>query len=140
MSAALGVVQIGRLETLLKARDQVAAWYAELLADICEVGTPFISPTTSRMSWFVYVVRLDTSLDRSAVARRLAELGIPVRPYFLPIHLQPFMVEKFGYRRDDFPVTEDLGERGLAIPFSGRMTRDQVVRVCDALKKAVSRL
>ena len=63
--------------------------------------------------------------------------GIPVRPYFLPIHLQPYMVERFGYKPGDFPVTEDLGERGLALPFSGVMTEDQVELVCRALRESL---
>jgi len=67
------------------------------------------------------------------IADRLAEKGIPVRPYFLPIHLQPYMAERFGYQPGDYPVTEDLGERGLALPFSGVMNEDQVEMVCCAL-------
>ena len=58
---------------------------------------------------------------------------MPVRPYFLPIHLQPYMVERFGYRAGDFPVTEDLGRRGLALPFSGVMTEEQVEFVCQTI-------
>ena len=60
-----------------------------------------------------------------------------MRPYFLPIHLQPYLVERFGYRPGDFPVTEDLGERGLALPFSGQMSEDQVDAVCRALAWAL---
>ena len=62
-------------------------------------------------------------------------LGIPVRPYFSPIHLQPYMQERFGYEPGRFPVTEDLGRRGLAIPFSGKMTREQVAQVGSALRQ-----
>jgi dTDP-4-amino-4,6-dideoxygalactose transaminase len=61
-----------------------------------------------------------------------------VRPYFLPIHLQPYMVERFDYQPGDFPVTEDLGARGLALPFSGQMTVDQVDLVCTALKDVLA--
>ena len=86
------------------------------------------------MSWFVYVVHLAPEFDQNAVARALEGHGIPVRPYFLPIHLQPYMVERFGYQDGDYPVTEDLGRRGLALPFSGVMTEAQVETVCQALR------
>jgi dTDP-4-amino-4,6-dideoxygalactose transaminase len=89
------------------------------------------------MSWFVYVIRLRKGLDRGQIAARLAERGIPVRPYFLPIHLQPYMVQRFGYRKGDFPVTEDLGESGLAVPFSGVMSEAQVDLVCAELRSAL---
>jgi perosamine synthetase len=134
MSAALGVAQMLRVEELLHKREQVAAWYGERLAEIPLVEVPFLEKFTTRMSWFVYVVRFNPMIDRDAMAKRLEGRGIPVRPYFLPIHLQPYMVERFGYRAGDFPVTEDLGRRGLALPFSAVMTEDQVDQVCRAIQ------
>lgn len=137
LSAALGVAQMSRLEELLARRARVADWYEERLAEIPEVERPYIAPATTRMSWFVYVVRFPAGMDRDALARRLEARGVPVRPYFLPIHLQPYMVERFGYRPGDFPVTEDLGRRGLALPFSGVMSEAQVDAVCAALRAEV---
>lgn len=134
MSAALGAAQMTRIEELLQKRQQVADWYQERLAEIPWVEPPQLAGTTTRVSWFVYVIRLKPGIDRSALAKRLAERGIPVRPYFLPIHLQPYMAERFGYQPGDFPVTEDLGERGLALPFSGKMDEAQVEVVCSELR------
>jgi dTDP-4-amino-4,6-dideoxygalactose transaminase len=90
------------------------------------------------MSWFVYVVRFDAGLDRQVVARRLENHGIPCRPYFTPIHLQPYFVERFAYQPGDFPVAEDLGRRSLALPFSSVMTEGQVETVCRALREAIA--
>ncbi|HET90944.1 MAG TPA: hypothetical protein ENN99_09450 [Chloroflexi bacterium] len=59
------------------------------------------------------------------------------RPYFTPIQL-PFYRQWFGYRRGDLSVTEQLGDRCLALPFSGVMTESQVERVCDALARALT--
>lgn len=137
LSAVLGAVQMTRIEELLQNRERVAAWYTERLAGIEGVETPQVASTTTRMSWFVYVIRLAASIDRDAVAKTLAERGIPARPYFLPIHLQPYMVSRFGYRPGDFPVTEDLGRRSLALPFSGVMTEDQVDQVCGIIQEVL---
>ncbi len=137
MSAALGLAQIRRLDELLRKREQVAVWYESRLQEIPGVEVPYVAPSTTRMSWFVYVVRFESGLDRDGLARRLEAHGIPVRPYFLPIHLQPYMVERFGWRDGDFPVTEDLGRRGLALPFSGVMTEEQVETVCQTLRQVV---
>ncbi|QYK51083.1 MAG: DegT/DnrJ/EryC1/StrS family aminotransferase [Anaerolineales bacterium] len=137
MSAALGRVQLQRLDEMVAARAQVAAWYSERLQDFELVETPQVVPATTRMSWFVYVVRLAPQIDRQRVIATLAEAGIPVRPYFAPIHLQKYMRDRFGYQPGDFPVTEDLGARSLALPFSSVMTADQVSLVCEELQKAV---
>jgi len=140
MSAALGRVQMGRIEAILNKREQVAMWYAERLNEIPGIETPQIVPSTTRMSWFVYVIRFAPEIDRDAAANMLKERGIPNRPYFIPIHLQPYMVERFGFQEGDFPITEDLGRRGLALPFSGVMTEDQVETVCRSIGDVVNAL
>ncbi len=134
MSAAIGAVQMTRLDDLLKTREQAAEWYNQRLANMAGVEIPHILPETTRMSWFVYVIRLDSGAQRDAVAERLKAHGVPVRPYFAPIHLQPYMMERFGFQPGDFPVTEDLGARGLALPFSGKMTEEEVAYVCRTLQ------
>jgi len=138
MSAALGLAQMARIEELLARRARVAGWYAERLAGLDLVERPGIAPTTTRMSWFVYVVRIRPPARRDDVLRHLAGDGVPSRPYFTPIHLQPFYRRRFGYGRGDFPVTEHLGDVSLALPFSGVMTESQVDRVCDALRAALA--
>ncbi len=134
MSATLGKVQMGRLDELLAKRQQVADWYTERLAEIPGVQPPQVVANTTRMSWFVYVIRFQAGIDRDGVANALGERGVPARPYFLPVHLQPYMVEKFGFEEGDYPVTEDLGRRSLALPFSGVMSEAQVEVVCRMLR------
>jgi len=139
LSAALGIAQLSRIDELLAKRARVASWYTERLITQEGLQTPVLAPTTTRMSWFVYVVRLDVELDRRTVMASLAERGIPTRPYFEPIHLQPFYVEQFGYRRGDFPVAELLGDTCLALPFSATMTEDDVSYVCDQVAEVIDR-
>lgn len=135
MSAALGRAQMGRLDELLDKRQQVADWYQERLAEIAGVEALQVSAETTRMSWFVYVVRFASGELRERAANQLEMGGIPARPYFVPIHLQPYMQQRFDYREGDFPVTEDLGKRGLALPFSSVMTEEQVEIVCNTLSE-----
>ncbi len=136
MSAALGKIQVGRLDEMIQKREQVANWYYEYLADI-PVELPKISADTTRMSWFVYVVRISEGRDLKTVIGKMGEKGIPVRAYFSPIHLQPYMREKFGYQEGDFPITEDLGKRGLALPFSSVMTEAEVARVARVIGEII---
>jgi dTDP-4-amino-4,6-dideoxygalactose transaminase len=137
LSAALGLVQVQRLEALLAKRARVADWYHQRLAGVELIQRPQIMAATTRMSWFVYVIQVKAPASRDRVMARLAEAGVPSRPYFTPIHLQPFYRQKFGYRRGDFPVTEYLGDVCLALPFSGLMTETQVDQVCGALECAL---
>jgi dTDP-4-amino-4,6-dideoxygalactose transaminase len=137
MSAALGRVQMNRLDELLNKREIVAKWYKEHLEKVSGIEIPQVVPDTTRMSWFVYVIRFAPEIDRDRMAKELKERGIPARPYFIPIHLQPYMVERFGFKAGDFPVTEDLGKRGLALPFSSVMTQAQVEQVCKEIAAVI---
>ena len=136
--AALGVGQMERLEELLAKRAQVARWYYEQLKDVEGVQIPYISPNTTLMSWFVYAIRLTPDVDRDAVIGLLAERGIPSRPYFTPIHLQPFYVEQFGYSLGDFPVTEHVASASLAIPFHGNLDQHMIEHVVDNLRECIA--
>ena len=140
MSAALGLAQLGRIEELLTKREQVAQWYNQRLKDTEGLQIPYIAPTTTRMSWFVYVIRLVPEIDRNALISALEERGIPSRPYFPPIHLQPFYTQRFGYKLGDFPMAEHAGESCLALPFSSIMTEEHVDYVCETLKKVIKTL
>jgi dTDP-4-amino-4,6-dideoxygalactose transaminase len=137
LSAALGIAQLERIEDLLTTREVVASWYNERLASIDGIRLPNISPLTTRMSWFVYVIRLNPDQDRNRIMLDLDSRGIPTRPYFSPIHLQRFYQDDLGYRPGDFPVTEMIASSTLAIPFFSAMTEDQVEYVCDNLRQVI---
>ena len=134
MSAALGYSQVTRLDSIIDRRNAVAAWYSARLKSIADIREPVVSGRTTRMSWFVYVARLDPSIDRSLLIRLLDEDGIPTRPYFVPIHLQPWYRRQYGYKEGDYPVTERVASSTLALPFFTSMSECQVEYVCDRLE------
>jgi perosamine synthetase len=138
LSAALGTAQMERLDELLLARAAVAQRYSTALADVDGVRVPQLSADTTTMSWFVYVVTLERGIDRDRLAAELASRGVPTRAYFRPIHLQPYMVERFGDLRGSLPVTEDLGSRTIALPFHARLSRESVEYVVDALRDSIA--
>lgn len=137
MSAALGLAQLGRLDELLARRQQVARWYTDRLGRCAGLRPPTIAGTTTRMSWFVYVVQLDPRFDRDRVIVELARRGVPSRPYFPPLHLQLLYRRRFGYRPGDFPAAERAGSCCLALPFFGAMREEQVDAVCGALEEVL---
>jgi len=138
LSAALGLSQVSRLSEIVAARSQVARWYTERLADVDGVET-LTEPKGLTRSWFVFVVILGEGIDRASVMRGLRAAGIACRDYFSPIHLQRYIRETLGTREGDFPVTEALSRRTLALPFFTRMTQVQVNAVVMALRACLPR-
>jgi perosamine synthetase len=136
LSAALGVAQLRRLDELRAGRRRVAGAYRHRLSEYAWLRLPEPAPSAD-VDWFIYVVRLDARIDRDRLIGQLAARGVPGRPYFAPIHLQPFYRERFGFAPGDFPVTERVAASTLAIPFSSRLSDDQIDQVCDALVATV---
>lgn len=129
---ALGVAQLRRIESILAARAAVARGYHERLQ-----GEPLVLPPLelphSRVSWFVYVVRLRPDFGqqhRDAVLQSLAAQGIGCARYFAPIHMQPCYA---AWNDAPLPVTEAEAARSLALPFFNALTAEQLDRVCEAV-------
>ena len=137
ISAALGYSQMERIEEILDKRVEVAGMYGEKLAEIEEVKVPFIAPDTTKTSWFVYVIRLEKGIDRNKVIKYLNEEGVQCKPYFTPIHLQTFYRKLFGYREGDFPITEDVSSRTIALPFFNNLKEEQINYVVEKLKEGI---
>jgi perosamine synthetase len=140
INATLGVVQLKRLDEFLRKRNVVAMEYNKALLSSEELTPLKIIPTTTRMSWFVYVVRLSPGIDRDYVIREMEKNGIPTRPYFTPIHLQPFYMDFFGFKEGDFPEAEAAGRSIIALPFHTNMKTEEISVVCRALKGVLSGL
>lgn len=136
IQAALGVVQMQRLDDILAQRARVAALYRQRLADESRVSLMHIRADVA-ISWFVFVVRLTddyTLAQRDAILAGLTERGIGCNNYFTPIHLQPYYVEAYGHQPGDFPITESLSQRTIALPFHNRLTPDEVDHVVTVLQ------
>ena len=105
MNAAMGAVQVERLAEILDARARVARLYMDRLLDNRYLILPTLADDI-RMSWFVFVVRLNdlfAPADRDAILAELRADGIGCNNYFPPIHLQPYMAEQFGFTAGMFP-------------------------------------
>lgn len=139
INAALGLSQLGRIESILAARHAVAQRYIEALSEVRCVQT-LTTPGGMKRSWFVFVVRILPPADRDRVMRTLRDAGIQCRPYFAPIHLQPFYVKRFGFAEGDFPATEAAARQTLALPFHNSLSERDLGRVVSVLRKAVGKL
>ena len=137
LQAAVGIVQLEKLDEILRLRVEAAARYGELLEDVDGVETPHPDDAEHKRSWFVYVTKLAPELDRETVMARLADEGIEAAHYVPCVHLQPYMRERYGFAEGVCPVAEDASDRSLALPFfTGIEAADQEL-VVDALRRVL---
>ena len=142
INCALGIVQLSRLDEFVVKRRRVAGYYQEMLGDDDRLIIP-TEPAGCDMSWFVFVVRLAdryTQADRDAVLDEMRNRGIQVSNYFPPVHLQPFMVEQFGYSKGDFEITEAVCKSTIALPFYNNLAQEQAEIVSNELKDVLDKI
>lgn len=138
LSAAVGLAQFRRLDELLRKRAAVAAMYESRLRGI-EGISPLPPPRPGmEISWFLYIIRVEDGVGREELADDLENRGIPTRPYFWPIHLQPPYRERLGFAPGAYPHAEAAGNALLALPFHGGLSEEDVDYICDSIRAAVS--
>jgi perosamine synthetase len=141
IACALGLAQLDRLDDMLAARERVAGWYGDALAEPAGergLALPCENAGGDRRGWFVFVVQLPRGIDRDGTIRALRELGVQSKPYLPAIHLMSFYRELYGHRPGEFPVCEDVAARSIALPFFPALSESQVTRVAEALERVLS--
>ena len=143
INCAMGIVQLSRINEFVAKRHEVAAMYHDCLDGEDRLIVPS-EPDDCVMSWFVYVVRLagdDITLEkRNATIQKMLARGIQVSNYFPPVYLQPFIKDEYGLKEGDFPITDDVCKRTIALPFHTKLTREDVELVCNELKACLDEL
>ncbi|MDP9304066.1 MAG: DegT/DnrJ/EryC1/StrS family aminotransferase [Actinomycetota bacterium] len=138
VQAAIGLGQLEKLDRIIELREAAAMRYHELLEDVDGVEGPSGGDAEHKRSWFVYVVKLEAGLDRSAVMDMLRREGVATAEYVPCIHLQPYMRERYGFAPGLCPVAEDASSRTLALPFFTQIDASDQQRVVEILSAAVA--
>ena len=143
INCALGIVQLSRLEEFIAKRKNVANMYLEALDGDERLIVPK-SPADCRMSWFVFVVRLagkNINIEkRNEILKAMLARGIQVSNYFPPVYLMPFIAKKYGLKAGDFPTTDEVCKRTMALPFHNNLSKEDVQLVAKELKQTLDEL
>jgi perosamine synthetase len=141
INCALGTEQLRRIEGIVSRRQALAAIYQDRLESCGDILTPDLEVAGGRISWFTYVIQLAENFnrrDRDWVCDRLIQHGIGASRYFAPLHRQPVAKDHSPPAR--LPVTEDVADRVLALPFFNQMAEPEVQEVCDTLKRSLAEM
>lgn len=141
LAAAIGLVQLERLDEMADARAAIAARYDAAFADSPLLELP-ARRSGDQHSWHLYVVRLnldELSMSRAGVVEALAAEGIGTSVHFIPLHLHRHYQDRYGYVRGDFPAAEALFERSISLPIWPDMTDAQVDRVAGTMLEILGR-
>lgn len=137
--AALGLSQLGRLDSFLSRRREIVAAYNAAFSDLEWLQVPGLrhSADLETTSWHLYTAQVDfTRLRRTRiqVVADLASAGVNAHVLYIPVHLQPWYRKEFGYAPGKCPIAEDFYRRALTLPLYPMMSDVDVAHVISAVR------
>jgi perosamine synthetase len=132
LHAAVGIVQLRRLDEFLDTRRRVAHRYDQQLASIPGI-TPLPASGRAGSNYYKYLALLDPGIDRAELKRTLREdhgIGMSGEVYASPLHQQPVFLD---IADGPLPVAEDVCARHVCLPVHSDMTDDEADQVVAAL-------
>jgi len=141
IQAALGLTQLHKCDEMNEARRKIAKEYDEAFTSETVLETPSIREDR-RSAWHLYPLRLNLeqlTITRDGFIAELQERGIGTSVHFIPLHLQPFYRNRFGYRSGDLPVSEREFKRYLSLPIFPNMTEEEIQRVIENVRNIAQR-
>jgi len=143
LQASLGLHQLARLERNLKTRDSIWEIYDQAFGELEAIRPPWPGREAgTRHARHLYTIQLELErleVDRNGFIRALSAENIGTGIHFVPVHLHQYYRDTYGFRRDDYPNAEHIGDRTVSLPISASMTEEDADDVVAAVRKVVAR-
>lgn len=142
IAAALGLVQLGKLDAMWQRRMEIVARYDTAFAGRVELQLPSRSPENQH-AWHLYMLRVNEAClrgGRDAFAESLRRRNIGISVHFIPLHLHSYYRNTYGYKPEDFPVAAREYAREVSLPIYSRMTERDVDDVIEAVHASLDEL
>ncbi len=136
LQAAVGIVQLKKLDLFIDERSEWAKFYDEKLKDVAWINTPRFS-ADYKHGWQSYVVYIDESkspLTRNEIMEKLQQMGVSTRPGTHAPHMLGYYATKYNIKPEDFPGSKDCSDFSMSIPLFNKMTKEDYEYVVYCLK------
>ncbi|MCW3132482.1 MAG: DegT/DnrJ/EryC1/StrS family aminotransferase [Candidatus Methanospirare jalkutatii] len=132
LQAAVGVAQLKKLDEFVEKKRQIAKWYAEELKEFEEKRLIRLHPETewAKCVYWMYSILIENKakVNRNELMKKLEDMGIETRPFFVPMHLLPI------YNSNErLPIAEELAKKGINLPSSVTLTEDIIVGIAKTI-------
>lgn len=138
LQAAIGLVQLKKLNSFIKERQAWAEYYKEQLKDIPWLIPQKIPPYATQHAWQAFVCYVDPEkapMSRNDMMDILQQKGIATRPGTHAVHMLSFYKEKYGIDSNDFPGAKACDQNTMAIPLHNKMIKEDFDYVIEAIKE-----
>jgi dTDP-4-amino-4,6-dideoxygalactose transaminase len=135
--AALGLVQLRKLDANNRRRQELTRRYQDKLSQWPAVGLPFRSQSVAS-AFHLFPVLLPPELNRSYFMSEMKRRGIQTSVHYPPVHCFQYYQKHFHYAMGSLPITEEVSRREVTLPLHPVMTLEEVDRVCEAVGEICS--
>jgi dTDP-4-amino-4,6-dideoxygalactose transaminase len=136
LQAAVGIVQLKKLDLFIDEREKWAKFYNEALKDIAWLRTPVVG-SDYKHGWQSYVIYIDESkapISRNDMMEKLQQMGVSTRPGTHAPHMLKYYADKYSIDPNDFPGARDCNNYSMSIPLFNKMTKEDYEYVVYCLK------
>jgi len=141
IQAALGLQQLRKLAGFQARRRAIVQQYEAALAALPELQVP-VERAEAEHAWHIYALRLNLerfTINRARFIEELKQRNIGTSVHFIPIHLQPYYRDKYGWRPEDFPIAYREYRRLISLPLYPRLCDQDVADVIEAVRDVVEK-
>jgi len=139
IAAALGVQQLTRCVEFREARNRCALRYDSGLSSLDAIRMPTVAPGMSH-AWHLYVIQLNLQrlrIGRDELSDCLNERGIGTSVHYLPLHMQTYYRQTFGYHPGDLPCAAAAYNRILSLPIFPSLKDEELDYTVDILRSVL---
>lgn len=136
LQAAIGEVQLKKLDTFIEERSDWATFYTNELKSIHWIQVPEFSSNYSH-GWQSFVLLIDEDKapsSRNAIMEELQRAGISTRPGTHAVHMLSYYAERYAIAPSDYPGAQMANDKSISIPLHNRMVKEDFHYVIDCLK------
>ncbi len=131
MQAGFLRIKLSHMPELIANRNHIADRYIKGITN-SKVELPKIAPGCNHI-WYQFIVRVD---DQAGFRQFLSENDVATDiSWKVPPYLQPCMMEKYGYKRGMFPITEKICDSIVTLPMMDVMSEEEIDKVIDVINR-----
>ena len=137
---ALGISQLKRLDKFVEKRRQIAEYYDRVFKNDERFNTP-IEMKNSDHSYHLYPLQINFKKVKKSKVQIFNDLkmeGINCQVHYIPVHLQPYYRDNFGFKRGDYPIAEKFYESEISIPMYPALMKKDLDYISKTINKVIN--
>ena len=135
LQCALGLTQLQQLDGFITKRKAIAEYYNQVFQGNEFLITPHEATQVSH-AWHLYPLQIQfekLALTRTELFQKMRECNIGLQVHYIPIHLQPYYRQRFGFKEGDFPIAENFYKNEVSLPMFPTLKQHEMEYVAEQL-------